>query len=322
MAQAGTGGGRPDRASAGRARRWAFAAALASALFAACAGPPVESYRPFATAARDARTGGHLIYDRVAPFIPAPAAPASTARAATNCVYASLEVDCAFDPAALATTGAAQAGPPELAVRRVLLDMVTAYAVLLAELAEGSGTARAEAGRDELAELARTAAALAVLIPPAAAIAPVLGAARPLIERLEQARAQAARRATLVADRPVVQSVLRGLGDDTAVLYRIYGIGRYRAFNRAQAAATSREDAQARKAAAKADIEQYRAALAAYVRTLQAMSSALDVLAASAEAGGRPNRATLAKGVDQAVSLSVEARRLLDAARGAGAAAR
>jgi hypothetical protein len=278
-----------------------------------CAAPAPGEFQSFATAAREVRAGGQLVYDRVAPFI----APEPAGRA-PGCAYAELGVPCTFAPSPTEAGG----GPPELVVRRSLLDLATAYAVLLAEAAEGASPARLQAKSQEMIALASATLGAVALVTPAAPFAPVISALPALIERFEQARAAVALRNAILADRPTIQAVLRALERDTGDLYTIYAAGRYEEFNRGQLQVTTREAILVRRQAARQDIEQFSAALSAYARALRAMSAALDQLGAATDGLGRPTPANLTRDIEGLVAFAVDARRLVEVTRGAIAAPR
>jgi hypothetical protein len=267
-------------------------------LAAGCSSPPpVEHVRGFSTATADMRNAGNLLYDKLNAVLPrvTPTAAASTNdRACADA--ARVGVPCQFDPGSVGTAMIGSSDRPEVAVRRLALDLVAAYGSALAELAEGGSAPRLQAEVNAVVTIASSILTLTGAAAPAgialAALRPQIGE---LAASLENARTQAELRRAILANRERVGAVLSLLIEDTRTAYRVYLDARL--LRRLDQATNAREYNQLRTAA-RDDINGFNASLAAYVLTLRAAGQAYERLAQAVEEGGQPSAAKLAATLD------------------------
>jgi hypothetical protein len=283
-------------------------------LAGACAPPPpVAQVQLYADTAQQTRTAGGMVLDRIAPIV---ALQGSTQP----------EKDCGPDersgiPRCLdllqvsAGDGASgRADPPAVAIHRTALDLVAAYARILADLAEGKSAADIQTNIGAAAAIAGTLATLTgVAAPVGVALAALTPQIQALAGRLEAARAGQLVRQSIIADRETIQAVLKALEDGTPAMYDIYKNKR----QLDRKAALEAFDRNAANAAVE-DIKRFHAALEAYVRLLRATSAALDTLARDAQQPVQLNAQSAQAALKQAIDARAEALVLLNTVRQLG----
>lgn len=297
--------------------RWAATAAsflAALQLAGACTPPlPAAQVQLYADTAQQTRTAGGMVLDRVAPIV---ALKGSTQP----------EKDCGPDERSgiprcfdlqqvSAGDGASgRADPPVVAIHRTALDLVAAYARILADLAEGKSAADIQINVGAAAAIAGTLATLTgVAAPVGVALAALTPQIQALAGRLEVARAGQLVRQSIVADKDTIQAVLKALEDGTPAMYDIYK-------NKRQLDRKAALEALDRNAANAAieDIKRFHAALEAYVRLLRATSAALDTLARDAQQPAQLNAQSVQAALKQAIDARAETLVLLNTVRQLG----
>ena len=277
-------------------------------LAAGCAPPPVEHVQVHAEAAAQTRTAGNIVLDRIAPIVPVQ----DNADPAADCgPEGQSGIPRCLDLRQITGSGASRLDPPSIAVQRVALDLVAAYARILADLAEGRSTAELQA---DIGAAATIAGSLATLTGVGTAASVAMMVAVPGIQelagRLEAQRAGQVIRQSLIADRETIQAVLRQLEDLTPKMYEIYKLKRQ---DDRRAALMARDRAAADTAVE--DIKRFHAALEAYVRLLRATSATLDTLARDAQQAARPGLQATQAALKQAIDARTEAQVLLNTVR-------
>ena len=179
-------------------------------LAAACAQPaPVEHVQLYADAAAQTKTAGNLLLDRISPIIASQDTAQSAARLRTG---RPSRVSRDASTCAITGNGAGRSDPPSIATQRTALDLVAAYARILADLAEGKSTANLQA---KIGTAATTAGVLATLpgvgAPMGASVPLLVPQVQALAGRLEAQRAGQVVRQSLIADRETIQAVLKAL---------------------------------------------------------------------------------------------------------------
>ena len=291
-----------------------FSMVLAVLLATACTPPPSGHVRLYADTAQQARTAGGVVLDRLAPIV------------ATHDSAQPLSPDCGpegqsgiprcLDLRGITGNGASRFDPPSVAVQRTALDLVAAYAGILADLAQGKSTAELRAGIGMAATLTGSLIALTgVGAPVGAALAVLTPQLQALAGRLETQRAGHVVSQSLIADREIIQAVLRALEDLTPQMYDIYKAKR----QLGRLAALEAHDRGAANAAVD-DIKRFHAALEAYVRLLRATSATLDTLAKDAQQSARPSPQAVQAALQQATDARAQAQLLLNTVRQLGGA--
>jgi hypothetical protein len=282
---------------------------LALLLAAACAAPPPsEHVQLYADTAQQTRTAGGVVLDRIAPIV----ATHDGAQSSTDCgPEGKSGIPRCLDLRGISGDGASRFDPPSIAVQRAALDLVAAYARILADLASGKSTAELQAGIGVAATL--TGAVLALTgagAPAGAALALLTPQLQALAGRLETQRAGEVVRQSLIADREVIQAVLRALEDLTPQMYDIYKAKR----QLDRLAALEARDRDAANAVVD-DIKRFHTALEAYVRLLRATSATLDTLAKDAQQSARPSPQAVQAALKQATDARAQAQLLLNTVR-------
>lgn len=294
--------------------RWAATAAsvLAALLLAgACAPPPpAAQMQLYADTAQQTRTAGGMVLDRIAPII----AQQGSAQPERDCGPDERSgIPRCFDLLQVSAGDGAsgRADPPAVAIHRTALDLVAAYARILADLAEGKSAADIQTNIGAAVAIAGTLATLATLTGVAAPVGVALAALTPQIQalagRLEAARAGQLVRQSIIADKETIQAVLKALEDGTPAMYDIYKNKR----QLDRKAALEAFDRNAANAAVE-DIKRFHAALEAYVRLLRATSAALDTLARDAQQPVQLNAQSAQAALKQAIDARAEALVLLN----------
>ena len=289
--------------------RLAMAAVLGLLLPAACAQPvAVEHVQLYADTAQQARDAGGVILDRVSPIV----AGQDGAPSGRDCgPDAQSGIPRCLDLARIATAGPGRSDPPSVAVQRSALDLVAAYARILADLAEGKSAAELQAQIAATAAIAGTLVALTGVGAPigvgVVALAPQIQA---LAGRLEAARAGQLIRQSIVADKDTLQAVLRALEESTPSMYELYKAKR-------QLDRLTALEARDRAAATAAveDIKRFHAALEAYVQLLRTTSATLDTLVSEAQQPVRLTPQTVQAALRKAIDSRAEAQVLLNTVR-------
>jgi hypothetical protein len=297
--------------------RWAATAAfiLAALLLAgACAPPPpAAQMQLYADTAQQTRTAGGMVLDRIAPII----AQQGSAQPERDCGPDERSgIPRCFDLLQVSAGDGAsgRADPPAVAIHRTALDLVAAYARILADLAEGKSAADIQTNIGAAAAIAGTLATLTgVAAPVGVALAALTPQIQALAGRLEAARAGQLVRQSIIADKETIQAVLKALEDGTPAMYDIYRNKR----QLDRKAALEAFDRNAANAAVE-DIKRFHAALEAYVRLLRATSAALDTLARDAQQPVQLNAQSAQAALKQAVDARAEALVLLNTVRQLG----
>jgi hypothetical protein len=289
-----------------------FLITLALLFVSGCASPPVEHVRLYADTAAQARSAGNLVLDRIAPIVAAgPAGSSAPAEGAQDCGPDAAGMPRCFDQRLVAGGGTARADPPSVAVHRLALDLVMAYAVLLSDLAEGKSAAEIQAQVGVAADVAGSLLALTGVGAPVAAALPLLKPQlQALAGRLEAARAGQILRQALVADRETIKVLLRALEEETPRIYEIY-----RTKRQLDLLAAARARDRAAVDAVVEDTRRFHAALEAYVRLLRATAAALDTLARAASEAARPSPQAVQAALRQAIDARAEAQALWNTVR-------
>jgi hypothetical protein len=269
--------------------------------------PPVEQARLYAETTAKTRDAGGLILDRIAPIV------AGGADGSTE--------DCGPDPATgiprcfnqnlVSASGSGASDPPAVAASRLALDLVAAYAAVLADLAQGKSVPELQAEIGVAADIASALLAVTgVGAPGAAAVQVVKPQLQGLAGQLEAARAGQIVRQALVSDRDTIKALLKALEDETPKIYDIYSTKR-----KLDLLAALRARDKAAADAVIADIKAFHAALDAYVRLLRASAAALDVLARDAQQTTPPNPQAVQAALKQAIDARAEAQVLWNTIR-------
>jgi hypothetical protein len=303
-------GGTASR-SAGRARAAGHSfriLLLLLTLAPACTPVPVEHVQLYADTAAQTRAAGGMVLDRVAPIV----AAQGTGQPAGDCAAdAQSGIPRCLDLRQITGNGASRSDPPSVAVQRTALDLVAAYARIMADLAEGKSSADLQAKIGVAATAAGALVALTGVGAPIGAALPLLAPqVQALAGRLEAQRAGQVVRQSLIADRETIQAVLKALEDSTPDMYEIYKAKR----QLDRLAALEARDRPAANAAVE-DIKRFHAALEAYVRLLRTTSSALDTLARDAQQASRPSLQGVQTTLKQAIDARAEAQVLLNTVR-------
>jgi hypothetical protein len=270
--------------------------------------PPAEHLQVYADTAQQTRQAGNVVLDRVAPIIAAQDTPPP----GKDCGPDSQSgVPRCFDLQRIPGKGASRFDPPWVSVQRTALDLVAAYARILADLAEGRSTAEVQATIGVAATAAGALIALTGVGAPVGAALPLLTPQlQALAGRLEAQRSGQIVRQSLIADRETIQAVLKALEDTTPHMYEVY---RARRQLDRLAALEARDRAAANTAVE--DIKKYHAALEAYVLLLRTTSAALDTLARDAQQAARANPQAAQAALKQATDARAEAQALWNTVR-------
>lgn len=280
---------------------------LAVLLAAACTPLPSEHVQLYADTAEQTRTAGGVVLDRIAPIV----ATHDGAQLPDCGPEGKSGIPRCLDLRGITGNGASRFDPPSITVQRTALDLVAAYARILADLARGKSTAELQAGIGIAATLAGSLMSLTGVGAPAGAALTVLAPQlQALAGRLETQRAGQVVRQSLIADREIIQAVLRALEDLTPQMYDIYKAKR----QLDRLAALEARDRPAATAAVD-DIKRFHAALEAYVRLLRATSATLDALAKDAQQSARPSPQAVQAALKQATDARAEAQDLLNTVR-------
>lgn len=269
---------------------------IAAAFLTGCVTFPTEDARTFAGAFQEARHAGDALLDKVSPIAVEIEERAGIRSPAVVCREDFTGTPKCF---ALPTVGGGRLEPRDIAVRRIALDLITAYNEVLLDLAEGKSAAEVRTRLAGLAELASSALGLLGVANPAVAALPALqGPFLDLVTRFERARVNVVARQAVVRGRQPIKGILAGLRQDAPILYEIYRADRLK----------DAVDARARGDATEAnaiveDIKQFHASIAAYVALLDSTSEALEALAEAAEAGGQLSVANLRTTIQEAIEI-------------------
>lgn len=285
------------------------AALLCLLLPAACAQPlAVEPVQLYADTAKQTRDAGGVILDRVAPIV----AAQDGAPAAGNCgPDPQSGIPRCLDLGKIAAVGPRRADPPPVAVQRTALDLVAAYARILADLAEGKSAAELQTQVGATAAIAGTLVTLTgVGAPIGVAVAALAPQIQALAGRLEAARAGQLVRQSIAADKDTLQAVLRALEDTTPSMYELYKAKR----QLDRLSALEARDRAAANAAVE-DIKNFHAALGAYVLLLRQTSATLDTLASEAQQPVKLTPQTVQAALRKAIDARAEAQVLLNTVR-------
>jgi hypothetical protein len=281
---------------------------LALAILSACTAAPVpEQARLYAETTAKTRDAGGLILDRIAPIV------AVGADAGAE--------DCGPDPATgiprcfnqnlVATTAGGSTDSPAVAVNRLALNLVAAYAAVLADLAEGKSVPQLQAQIGVAADIASALLGVSgVGAPGAGAVQLLKPRLQGLAGQLEAARTGQIVRQALIADRDTIKALLKALEDETPKIYDIYSTKR-----KLDLLAALRARDKAAADAVVSDIKAFYAALDAYVRLLRASAAALDVLARDAQQTVPPNPQAVQAALTQAIDARAEAQVLWNTIR-------
>src|SRR5262245_46571519 len=186
----------------------------------ACTQVPAEHLRLYADTAAQTKQAGNLVLDRVSPIIATPDGGPATKDCGPD---AQSGIPRCLDLRQISGNGAGRSDPPSVAVQRTALDLVAAYARILADLAEGKSTAELQANIGAAAKVAGLLVSLTGIGAPIGAALPLLTPQlQALAGRLEAQRAGQIVRQSLIADRATVQAVLKALEDTTPDMYEIY----------------------------------------------------------------------------------------------------
>ena len=291
-----------------RARALIVSVTIATLLLMACAQTvPPEQVRLYAETAAKTRDAGGVILDRIAPII---ANPGQDGQADCG-PDPNTGIPRCFDQRLVTASVGPRSEPPAVAINRLALDLMAAYAAVLADLAEGKSAADVRAGVGVAADVA---GALLTVTGAAAPVGIAVAALRPKLQdlagQLEAARVGQIVRQTLIADREIIKALLKALEDETPRIYDIYRLKR-----ELDLLAAARVKDRAAADAVLADIKNFYAALEAYVRLLRASSAALDVLARDAQQTVPPNSQAVQASLKQAIDARAESQMLWNTVR-------
>jgi hypothetical protein len=191
------------------------------------------------------------------------------------------------------------------------LDLVAAYAVVLADLAEGKSVPQLQAQIGVAADIASALLGLTgVGAPGALAVQALKPQLQGLAGQLAAARSGQIVRQALISDRETIKALLKALEDETPKIYDIYSTKR-----KLDLLAALRARDKAAADAVISDIKAFYAALEAYVRLLRASAAALDVLARDAQQTVPPNPQAVQAALYQAIDARAEAQVLWNTIR-------
>jgi hypothetical protein len=274
-----------------------------------CQQVPAEHVRLYAETTSQTRAAGGIVLDQIAPIVGATAAGTDTQDCGPD---PTTRIPRCFNLQLVAGAGpAGRADPPSVAVHRVALDLVAAYAQILADLAEGRSAAEVQRQIGLAADIAGSLVTLTgVGAPVGAAIPVLLPQIQALATRLETARAGAVIRQSLIADRDTIKAVLKGLENETPGIYEVF-----KAKSKLDLLAAARNRDQAAVEAVVDRAGRFHAALDAYVRLLRTASAAIDTLAREAQQAGRPSAESVQAALKQAIEARAEALALFNTVR-------
>jgi hypothetical protein len=278
-------------------------------LLSACTAAPVpEQARLYAETTAKTRDAGGLILDRIAPIM----AGGTDGNSAEDCgPDPATGIPRCFNQNLVAAAAGGSADPPSVAVSRLALDLVAAYAGVLADLAEGKSAPQLQAQVGVAADIASALLGVTgVGAPGAVAVQALKPQLEGLAGQLAAARAGQIVRQALIADRETIKALLKALEDETPKIYDIYSTKR-----KLDLLAALRARDKAAADAVISDIKAFHAALEAYVRLLRASASALDVLARDAQQTVPPNPQAVQAGLNQAIDARAEAQVLWNTVR-------
>lgn len=238
-----------------------------------CISVPEQDLAAYRSAYAEAQSAGDLLYDEISALI------ARRGKTAGGSCPTANGVPSCFEPASVAS-GGRSLEDPAIQARRAALDIIATYNIAIAELAEGKSAEALERNVGELTGLARDLASLASIGGglPAFLTGPALGSLGAMAERLDLARARAAVRQSLLAERATIEALIDELIADTPRMYDIYLIGQGDiASNETTPEGVRREFGK---------IAKYHESLAAYVRLLRQTKESLGRLVASLSVRG------------------------------------
>jgi len=193
---------------------------------AGCLQVPVDEVRGYRDAFAQARAAGDLVLDEVALL----AVGDSTSESGANCA---IDRERGYRPCfdlsfALGPKKARQSEPPLIAVRRLSLSQIDSYNALLTAMAEGRSSEALISRVDGVLDAANAAASLAghfgrtQFIGGVKAADLAVEAFKPLIAKLESARASNAAANSVLAARSDIETIISLLISETPAYYELF----------------------------------------------------------------------------------------------------
>lgn len=283
---------------------------LAFAFVSACTtvAVPVEHTRLYAESTAKTRDAGGLVLDRISPIV----AGVADSSAVEECgPDPGTSIPRCFNQNLVAASTVGSSDPPAVAASRLALDLVAAYAAVLADLAEGRSGPELQA---EIGTAADSAGALVAVtsggVPASTAVQALSPQVQTLSGRLEAARAGQIVRQAIVADRDTIKALLKALEAETPRIYEIYSTKR-----KLDLLAAARAKDRVAADAIINDIKAFHTALDAYVRLLRASAAALDILARDVQQAAPSSPQAAQASLRQAIDARVEAQVLWNTVR-------
>jgi hypothetical protein len=262
--------------------RWAsgiFASLILSGL-AGCTGIPQEELNAYQEAFVVSRTAGDSLYGEISPIV------AKFDGQTDKCAPQPDSFPDCFDPKLVRVDGG-RVDPHDVTVRLVALDVIQSYNLALVEVAQGQPGA---AVAPRIAELRTAVIELTALAGVSAGpIGSVAGGAAvaslgKLLATLENLRAGAAARESLLSERETIDALIDALIADTTTVYEIYKRGQNDVAV-GLARKVGWDDPLVRKEEEK--IVLFHDKLTAYVRLLLKTKESLSTLVEATQSGGQ-----------------------------------
>jgi len=186
---------------------------------AGCVVLPAQELTTFSDSLNGAKTAGDLILDEVAHAFPDSERSDKQLKSCAANKYGYRP--CFRVDLALGSDSARASEPVDIKVRRLALEVIAAYAQMLADVAEGRSVKIVTARIDQLAELTT---AVIGLVPQATYLAGDLpiAAIKGIVTKLETARSQSVAARSIVVVEKDIRSLIQLMINDTPALYALY----------------------------------------------------------------------------------------------------